>query len=305
MQKLAAAALVALAVCGAWEFARLDEWLPGRSAHDRYISSLRRAGLDATPLGSAWISASHEALDTARTVKVPSRHTESIRQDSPAAIAHRIELQRGRVYQLSVDVDSSAPLNVFIDLFHSSDTQRRERAIAAGPLTRRLAFEAYEDETLIVRIHPELLGQGHLVITHSTRAALLFPVPERGRRDIHSLFGASRDRGRREHQGIDIFAPRGTPVVAASDGWISSTTPNQLGGNVVWLWDPRRRQTLYYAHLDRVAVTAGTRVKKGDVLGFVGNTGNARTTKPHLHFGIYRRGEGAINPLDYVVDPPA
>jgi murein DD-endopeptidase MepM/ murein hydrolase activator NlpD len=61
---------------------------------------------------------------------------------------------------------------------------------------------------------------------------------------------------------------------------------------------------LYYAHLDRHAVSAGQRVRKGEIVGFIGNTGNARTTAPHLHFGIYRRGQGAIDPLYYVVDLP-
>jgi hypothetical protein len=57
---------------------------------------------------------------------------------------------------------------------------------------------------------------------------------------------------------------------------------------------------LYYAHLDRHAVTPGQVVRAGDTLGFVGNTGNARTTPPHLHFGIYRRGEGAVDPWPWV-----
>src|SRR5690606_26698236 len=61
-----------------------------------------------------------------------------------------------------------------------------------------------------------------------------------------------------------------------------------------------RNQSLYYAHLDSHAVQAGQRVRVGDTLGYVGNTGNARTTAPHLHFGIYRRGRGPIDPLAHV-----
>jgi hypothetical protein len=77
----------------------------------------------------------------------------------------------------------------------------------------------------------------------------------------------------------------------------------------VWLSDHDRGQTLYYAHLDRHNVTAGQQVEIGDTLGFVGNTGNARSTAPHLHFGVYRRGQGPLDPYPFVyrsdARPPA
>jgi hypothetical protein len=78
-------------------------------------------------------------------------------------------------------------------------------------------------------------------------------------------------------------------VVAAADGVVRSTRRNRLGGNVVWLRDVFGRSH-YYAHLDSQAVRRGQRVQSGDTLGFVGNTGNARTTPPHLHFGMYSSG---------------
>jgi hypothetical protein len=117
---------------------------------------------------------------------------------------------------------------------------------------------------------------------------------------VQSFWGADRDGGARAHQGIDIFAPRGTPALAATDGVVRWVGENRLGGNVVFLADPERGHSLYYAHLDRQAVTTGQRVRAGDTLGFVGNTGNARGTAPHLHFGVYRAGEGAVDPFPYV-----
>jgi peptidoglycan LD-endopeptidase LytH len=125
-------------------------------------------------------------------------------------------------------------------------------------------------------------------------------VDGRGNGAVQSFFGAVRDGGRRDHHGIDIFAPRGTPVLAATDGVVRSTRPNRLGGNVVWLADADRGQSLYYAHLDSHNVSAGQRVRRGDTVGFIGNSGNARTTSPHLHFGIYRRGQGPVDPWPYV-----
>jgi murein DD-endopeptidase MepM/ murein hydrolase activator NlpD len=125
-----------------------------------------------------------------------------------------------------------------------------------------------------------------------------------GAASIQSGYGAARDAGRRRHEGVDIFAPRGTPVVAASDGFVVKVGENALGGRVVWLWDMSRGVTIYYAHLQEQLVTTGAFVRAGDTLGTVGNTGNARTTAPHLHFGIYARGEGALDPDAFIRPAP-
>lgn len=272
--------------------------------YQRYVRSLRDAGLDRTALGAAWIAAGKRALEAPRAIAIPHRSEERLQAESPVAVSYRVTLRRGQIYRLSATPLAAASARFYIDLFRLRASAPPEHVAGIGPPSRELAFEPDEDDTFVVRIQPELLASGAIAVAHARRAALLFPVPGAGRRNVQSLFGASRSNGGREHQGIDIFAPRGTPAVAAAAGWISSTSPNTLGGNVVWLWDPVRGQTLYYAHLDRHAVSAGQHVRKGEVVGFIGNTGNARTTAPHLHFGIYRRGPGAIDPLYYVVDPP-
>jgi SH3-like domain-containing protein len=123
-----------------------------------------------------------------------------------------------------------------------------------------------------------------------------------GERDIGSGFGDARDGGRRSHHGIDIFAPRGTPVVAAAPGTVHRVEETPVGGKVVWMRDTLGNR-LYYAHLDSQHVSAGTEVEMGDTLGFVGNTGNARTTPPHLHFGVYSRGP--VDPYWFVHSPRA
>ena len=271
--------------------------------YERYVGSLHDAGIDRTPLGAAWIAAGERALHAPRAIAIPNRSGERFQPDSPSAVAYRVELRRGQIYRFAVESEQGPLVNLFVDVFRIKEGSPPQRVAGIGPPSRGLAFEPPEDDTFVVRIQPELFSSGEINIAHARRAALLFPVPGGGRKNVQSLFGTSRSGGSREHQGIDIFAPRGTPAVAAADGWISSTSPNALGGNVVWLWDPARGHTLYYAHLDRHAVSPGQRVRKGDVVGFVGNTGNARTTAPHLHFGIYRRGQGAIDPLYYVADP--
>jgi murein DD-endopeptidase MepM/ murein hydrolase activator NlpD len=121
------------------------------------------------------------------------------------------------------------------------------------------------------------------------------PVDDVRATALRDTWHAARGRGRR-HEGIDIFAARGTPVRATTEGVVARIGENRLGGRVVWITGPGR-QRHYYAHLDRVAdIQVGQRIAPGTVVGYVGNTGNARRTPPHLHYGIYTR-EGAINPF--------
>lgn len=112
-------------------------------------------------------------------------------------------------------------------------------------------------------------------------------------------------RGERVHQAIDLLAPRGTPVLAVEDGRIERLFTSQRGGLTIYQFDPQAEYCYYYAHLDRYAtgLKQGMAVRKGDVIGHVGTTGNASPNTPHLHFSIIRLGpekrwwEGtAINP---------
>lgn len=124
--------------------------------------------------------------------------------------------------------------------------------------------------------------------------------PVKAQTRLVNTFNASRDGGRRQHQGIDIFAPRSTPVVSTTSGLVTRVGTNELGGQVVWVLGPGL-ESHYYAHLDRFAdIQPGDIVQPGDVLGYVGRTGNARGTPFHLHYGIYRRGR-AQNPYPRLI----
>lgn len=116
-----------------------------------------------------------------------------------------------------------------------------------------------------------------------------------------SFFGVGRDNDTRKHEGIDIFSSFRTPVLAVANGTVTRVNENNLGGKVVWLRPSGKDYTLYYAHLDEQIATTGQEVVVGDTLGLMGNTGNAKTTPPHLHFGVYTSG-GAVDPLPFV-DP--
>ena len=120
------------------------------------------------------------------------------------------------------------------------------------------------------------------------------PVAQVPARRLANTWGAARADGRR-HEGIDIFAPRDTPVRSTTRGIVTRVGTNKLGGQIVFVLGPGL-ESHYYAHLDRFAdIKPGDVVKAGDVLGYVGRTGNARTTPFHLHYGIYRHG-AAQNP---------
>jgi murein DD-endopeptidase MepM/ murein hydrolase activator NlpD len=128
----------------------------------------------------------------------------------------------------------------------------------------------------------------------ATPAAL--PVPVRGvaPRGLRDTWHGARSEGRK-HEGIDIFARRGTAVTSSTEGVVLRVGTNRLGGQVVWVLGPGG-QRHYYAHLERYAdIENGQRVRAGTILGYVGTTGNAAGTPPHLHYGIYEAG-GAINP---------
>ncbi len=98
----------------------------------------------------------------------------------------------------------------------------------------------------------------------------------------------------RIHQALDILAPRGTPVLAVVDGTVLRMAQNALGGTTIYVVDDDARYVFYYAHLDHYsdAVTTGLRVKQGEVLGYVGTSGNAPPETPHLHFQVMRKERG-------------
>jgi murein DD-endopeptidase MepM/ murein hydrolase activator NlpD len=120
--------------------------------------------------------------------------------------------------------------------------------------------------------------------------ALAVPVQGKSVRDIQDNFAELR--GARPHEAIDIVAPRGTPVVAVAEGTVKKLFNSQRGGLTVYQFDPGEQYSYYYAHLDRYAdgIAEGRRLAKGDIVGYVGTSGNAPAQTPHLHFTIFRLG---------------
>lgn len=145
----------------------------------------------------------------------------------------------------------------------------------------------------IAMLAPHLLGESD--------QTLLMPVQGVRVRQVWDSFGSLRPGGRR-HEGQDIFARRGTPVYSATEGFVVRMAYGSVGGLQVFVLGAGERR-YYYAHFDRFApgLEEGDWVTPQTLLGYVGNTGNARGTPPHLHFGIY---EGGRETCDYrALDP--
>ena len=267
-----------------------------------YVSSLKAAKLNETAMGQDWMEAGQKALQTPIPVTLPFKETGYFPADRPRALGYKIEAKRGEKLVVNLEVKARQTMQVFMDLFESGTDPATapQRIASADSIATTLTYVVDEDMAHLLRIQPELLRGGTYTVTIQTEPTLAFPIPGKSSRHIASIWGDPRDAGARNHEGIDIFAPRGTPVIASVAGVVSRVDETPRGGKVIWLSDTNRRQNLYYAHLDQQLVTSGQRVNLGDTLGLVGNTGNAKGTGPHLHFGIYRYGRGATNPYPYV-----
>jgi murein DD-endopeptidase MepM/ murein hydrolase activator NlpD len=275
--------------------------------HDEYARALDRAGLQEAALGRQWQQAAAQALRDSLTVTLPVLETGYFRPEQPTAASYRYAVRAGELVHVRLTLAPGPVLapRVFVDAFALAPGRAPELlkwaatdTTAAG--TYDFSYQATDDARHLLRVQPELLAAGRYTLRLWRGPGLgLFPVKGRTDQAIGSFWGNERDNGARRHEGVDIFAPRGTPAVAATDGTITRTGESKLGGRVVWLADAQG-QHLYYAHLDKQLVQPGQRVRAGDTLGLVGNTGNARTTTPHLHFGIYRAGRGAVDPWPFL-----
>ena len=132
-------------------------------------------------------------------------------------------------------------------------------------------------------------------------AKINIPIRTVKYKQIADTYGAPRGSDR-QHKGQDIFAPRNTPIYSATNGYVWRIAGNNLGGNTVWVVGAGGR-VYYYAHLEKYAenLKVGDEVSNETTLGYVGTSGNAKGTPPHLHFGVYTTG-GAVNPLSLLTD---
>ena len=301
-----AAAIFIITGCAQEEVAEPFE---PRASHADYIAGLEQMDMADAAIGRQWIEASERVLESPVEIELPYREQVFFDPAAPDAAGYEFESQRGRAIRISIDLDQQAELRLFVDLFRVEDDGEQLVHVASYDRDQNLLeFEPQRDNRYILRLQPELLRGGRYTISIEENPALAFPVEGKGMRDIHSFFGDPRDGGRRRHEGVDIFAARGTPVLSVSEGTVWRVGTRELGGKTVVVRDAHRGFNYYYAHLDEQYAERGQKVVPGDLLGAVGNTGNAITTPPHLHFGIYAARWQALDPWNFLkpgTGPPA
>jgi peptidoglycan LD-endopeptidase LytH len=281
----------------------LAPYLP-RSAHHAYGYSLALGGLHRSP-AKEWVLASERAMFEADSAELPIELAGTFEAERPEALGLSFEVRGGRRLYVDVETESHGEVqprggrSPFIDLFQvdAGRLEPIERPLPlsidpSGPEIQHVEVASLEPGRYVLRVQPEIGYAGSYRVSVRTAPLLMFPVDGMSTRAILSGFGAERDGGARAHRGVDIFAPRGTPALAAMDAFVSRVETTTRGGNVVWLQPLFGDLRLYYAHLDTQLVRPGDFVLAGEAVGTVGNTGNAITTPPHLHFGVYVRRRG-------------
>ncbi|MBD0350727.1 MAG: M23 family metallopeptidase [Flavisolibacter sp.] len=269
-----------------------------QSLHEQYGRKLTDAGLKETALGRQWFTAAEGALTNALAVSLPYKQIGYFAAERPRAVGIKFTAKRGEKLNFLLDKKPAFDFAIYADLWQVKENGKPTLLTSFDTTSKAFSYKVDENTTYLLRLQPELLRSGEYTLSISVGPSLSFPVAGKSGR-IGSLWGDPRDAGVRKHEGIDIFAPFRTPAVAGSDGVITSVNEGSIGGKVVWLRSQDLNVSLYYAHLDQQLVSTGQRVKAGDTLGLVGNTGNAQTTSPHLHFGIYT-ASGAIDPFPFV-----
>lgn len=183
--------------------------------------------------------------------------------------------------------------------------QKRFRMRATGVADTRL-LKRLGLRTRMAAGAPAASTPARVVAPGASQYLEVFPV--QGDYSYSADFGASRHQG--SHQGVDVMADRGTPLVAVTSGVVSRLTRTETGLGGIYVWLQRADGTdYYYAHMHTIAagIAEGTRVGAGQVIGTVGNTGDARYGAPHLHFEIRPAGSSPIDPYSHLVavDPTA
>ncbi|WP_165593566.1 M23 family metallopeptidase [Aequorivita soesokkakensis] len=247
-----------------------------------------------------WKNAFENSKRDSIQITLPYSESGVFSEENFNVYSYNIQLKEGERIVVEVEKQPDSAL-VFIDLFQAkTDSLKIFNHLKSSEDKKSIISQEIETSGFYkVIVQPQMKLQFPFVLKIYTEPLYVFPVSGGNSKNIQSFWADPRDTGSRSHEGVDIFADRGTPVIAISDGIIDSAGERGLGGKQVWLRDGLFGKRIYYAHLDKIAVSEGEKVKIGDTLGFVGNTGNAKDLPPHLHFGIYK-AKGAVNPLPFI-----
>lgn len=273
------------------------------SPYESYVKSLKSSEISKTSMGKKWISSGEDALlKPNESVNFPFKSEIFFREITPNAISYSMKYEENAKLTFKITSKGKENNGIYIDIFENNPDKSRVKNFYVKDTI--FVYENNNAQDLILRIQPQLLVNQYVTLEIIENPKLGFPVKNGTNKNIQSFWGVDRDGGLRKHEGVDIFNKKGTPILAVEDGRIARVETTNLGGKVVWqrvVWQRLGLfgKSIYYAHLDSQIVSNGQVVKKGEILGFMGNTGNAKLTPSHLHFGIYT-GSGAIDPLLYI-----
>ena len=280
---------------------KIDQLLRPSSPYEKYLQNLNASTLKNSGMVKEWIRVGESVLNDSNHIVLPYREMTQFDPAFPQAASFRFSVREGQQVSISLTPYSDTTATYFLDLFEIRSGDEL-RTIKPDLSDYGLTYPSGSDASYLLRVQPELLKGGLVEIAIGYEGTLGFPVLDKTYLHIASFFGAPREGGRRTHEGVDVFATHGTPVVAVADGRVTRVGTNRLGGNTVSV--SSGKYSFYYAHLDSQQVAMGKNVKLGDTLGTVGNTGNAITTAPHLHFGIYSAGRRSVDPLHFFKNAP-
>jgi len=274
-----------------------------KTALEKYARSLRREKGKSHPDLLAWQAANALALHDEAALVLPSKVRLALRPwvaANAAACGFRFHLERGRGFSASFTPQNGVLFGELYAVGKDREGTYFDLITAWDTIRHELTYEAENTSEYLLLLQSKLYQQVEGDLTLKEYAPLSFPVDAVDNKAAQSFWGAPRDGGRRKHEGVDIFAPKGTKLLAVADGEVTQVKEGGLGGKVVWCSAPAHDLSIVYAHLDEQLVREGDLIRRGDVIGTLGNTGNARTTPPHLHFGIYPGGRKAVDPWPFI-----
>lgn len=274
-----------------------------KTPREKYEEQVIKTAGKTNPVVNAWLNAGEFSLN--HPVYIPENgynETGAFNPSNITAASFSIAIKRGRKLTAVLTEKDNNNFKAYMDIWHAGDTSSNRAPVfisSADTSLNFIEFVASADENVIIRFQPEIGSKGNYELKIRESPSLAFPIPPNVKSNIGSFWGDGRDGGARKHEGVDIMAAKRSLAVAVASGVVSDVSENEIGGKVVSIRPYNRSYSVYYAHLDTQFVSEGQRVNEGDVLGLTGNTGNARNTVSHLHFGIYTPS-GAVDPLLYI-----
>jgi peptidoglycan LD-endopeptidase LytH len=245
------------------------------------------------------VPADDKALNQPLRVTLPYSETSYIENENVPANGYMFNAKRGQQLRITVQNENPHKDILYTQLWEKNNYGDPVLIGSTNAGRDTIAFDFDKDGSYILRIEAEEPQRQAYTVSVSTAPSFTFPIDKAHKPRMSSFWGASRDNGKRSHEGIDIMAKKHTPLVAVANGYITAVKNGGLGGKTVSLRPDNRDYSVYYAHLDQQYVKVGQYVQAGEVIGTVGNTGNAAKTAPHLHFGIYA-STGAVDPFLFI-----